>query len=695
MNKMNAIRKHGFWIHPRLPPWAATTTALLGMKLSDYFKLIKPNTPAYHNLCTTMQPPKGTADLLWNGLKFCVEKPLPKPKLEETIERLTNDVRRQFFWNDTTTIDDDFNHKLYVKSSWSPPKASPTIEAALVAFKDKTTTLVQQNLQEQKRQHNLSRIPRNLLRTLPDNTDFIFPPADKNLGPCVLERSTYKVRCYTDHLSDTSTYRRLTQASALQKLHAATYQFHLLIERYKEQLPSNERTYFKRCFQEERRIPQFYCTPKVHKSPWKTRPIVSCVNSRMGDLSKWVDVQLQRVVHLCPGHLKDSKSLLRRLRKLGQLPDTAFLVTADAESMYTNIDTNHGLETLAKWFQLHHQELPQDYNVEMVLKATKLVMHNNVFQFDDTYWLQLTGTAMGTSLACMYATIYYSYHEETRILPVYAHQHVVPLMSMPALTRPAIQLRNPALLLHARLIDDAIQIWDAAKLPTAIVNDFKQHMRQELSFGILTWKVEKPSRSVDFLDLTINLETDGSLTTKTYVKEMNLHLYIPPASAHPKGVLKSLIFGTVLRYWEQNSKIADFKSAVSAFYGHLLNRKYTPHELTPIFQEAAASIAKRARKDTGDERWDLQPTSNSSSRLFIHWEYHPRGVGRRAIRQAFEECLAPALEAARLKPQQLTIAYSTPRNLGQLLNKTQLDEPDDIKVSTYIGPIETHQPTSD
>ena len=102
----------------------------------------------------------------------------------------------------------------------------------------------------------------------------------------------------------------------------------------------------------------------------------------MGDLSKWVDDKLQLVVHLVPCYLKDSKSLLRKLKSLGKLPSTAFVTTADAVSMYTNIDTKHGLQTLHKWFQLHAHELPVGYPTQMVLKAIRLVMFNNVFQFD-------------------------------------------------------------------------------------------------------------------------------------------------------------------------------------------------------------------------------------------------------------------------------------------------------------------------
>ena len=43
-------------------------------------------------------------------------------------------------------------------------------------------------------------------------------------------------------------------------------------------------------------------------------------------------------------------------------------------------------------------------------------MTRNVFQFGNRYFLQLTGTAMGTPCACVYATLYYSYWEETNLL---------------------------------------------------------------------------------------------------------------------------------------------------------------------------------------------------------------------------------------------------------------------------------------
>ena len=153
----------------------------------------------------------------------------------------------------------------------------------------------------------------------------------------------------------------------------------------------------------------------MHKRPkWKTRPVVACINTLMEPLSKWFNVQLQKVIHLCPCYQKDSWHFLNDIRKLKKL-NKYKLVTSDADAFYTNINTQHAIETMKKWFQLHKNEIPNNFPLQLVLEGIKRLMKNNVFSFGNRYFLQLNGTAMGTNVACMYATIYYSYYEETTL----------------------------------------------------------------------------------------------------------------------------------------------------------------------------------------------------------------------------------------------------------------------------------------
>ena len=210
----------------------------------------------------------------------------------------------------------------------------------------------------------------------------------------------------------------------------------------------------------------------------------------------------------------------------------------------------------------------------------------------------------------------------------------------------------------------------------------------DMAFGKLPCEVNPPAREVNYLDLHISIPTDGRIVTRTFIKPMNLHLYIPPESAHSPGVLKSLIFGNVFRYWLQNSHTSDFIGATKDFYCHLLNRGYKPEVLTPIFHLAADKITARANK--------IPATSSGAGttaeqQLFLHWEYHRRDITRYELRSVYNDILAPLLAEPPLGIRRLTIAYKNPPNLRRLLTRTQLQEPAGDRASPYVDNLKHHK----
>lgn len=106
----------------------------------------------------------------------------------------------------------------------------------------------------------------------------------------------------------------------------------------------------------------------------------------------------------------------------------------DAVSMYTDIDTDHALETITTF--LRTNKLAAGLPADAIISGLELIMHWNVFKFGDTFWQQLTSTAMGTPPACVYAIFYYAIHELT--MPTYLQS---------------------CLALYKRYIDDGIGIW--------------------------------------------------------------------------------------------------------------------------------------------------------------------------------------------------------------------------------------------
>ncbi len=113
-------------------------------------------------------------------------------------------------------------------------------------------------------------------------------------------------------------------------------------------LTETENIYFRRNANIKHRLPQFYIIIKIHKQPYKTRPIVSCVGSFLNAFSKWVDTHLQKLLPFNPTYTKDTSHILQDIKKIQNLPSHSRLFTCDAESMYTNINNTHGIEKIRK-----------------------------------------------------------------------------------------------------------------------------------------------------------------------------------------------------------------------------------------------------------------------------------------------------------------------------------------------------------
>mmetsp|Transcript_18789 Transcript_18789/g.39384 ORF Transcript_18789/g.39384 Transcript_18789/m.39384 type:complete len:179 (+) Transcript_18789:2350-2886(+) len=171
--------------------------------------------------------------------------------------------------------------------------------------------------------------------------------------------------------------------------------------------------------------------------------------------------------------------------------------------MYTNINTDHAIEVINDWLDSLGAQLPEKFPTNAVKEAMSLVMKNNIFEFGDLHFLQLTGTEMGTSAVCMWATMYSAIHKMGCLIPSYGSN----------------------LPLFYQFVDDIIRVWTG---PEQQWNNFKQ---ETYNFGILQWEFDNLSREINFLDLTITIK-NNKITTKTYQKDLNLYQYISPISAN-------------------------------------------------------------------------------------------------------------------------------------------------------------------
>jgi hypothetical protein len=414
-----------------------------------------------------------------------------------------------------------------------------------------------------------------------------------------------------------------------------------------------ELTYHKGASVKLKRVHQLYGLPKLHKVPLAWRPIIRGVCGELEAASKWLDYQLRKIANAVPTYLRDSQEAVTSLKEMGSLPPNARLFTTDTTAVYMNIEPAIGIASVQQWLIDFDSELPGKVPSTIVIKALEMVMTRNTFQFDDTYWQQFVGTAMGTPCACVYATVAYGYHERTSIIAKQTKE------AMPYLKR---------------FIDDMLGVWCGSNAEWVI---FKASLN---GFGKLKWICSEPMTSVTFLDLTIIIDANSiEIHTKIYQKPKNLHLYIPATSAHPEACFQGAVMGNVIRYWKQNTSIKDFGQLLAQFVERLCCRGPETRKVTEGIEKATKYIDEGLLST-----WNSTKMSAANKRtLFLHWQYHPNGITRQTLRRLYDKTLA-----GKDGFDKMTICYSRPRNLREDLTKASLLEPEGEIVSDLINSLD-------
>ena len=229
--------------------------------------------------------------------------------------------------------------------------------------------------------------------------------------------------------------------------------------------------------------------------------------------------------------------------------------------MYTNIKTDPALAEISSYIMSDTVSWNPRKKLAM-LDALHLVFKNNIFKFGDTYWRQRSGTAMGTPPAPPWATLFFAPHED-RLCEKYSH----------------------CLWLYRRFIEDVFGVWLVDEDPQQNKQNWTDFCTDLNAWYGLEWKSTTPSNTYNFMDLTISI-VNNRIHTTLYEKEMNLYLYIPPHSSHPKGVFTGLIFGQVLRIRRLCSTPSDATKKIQEFFNRLVARGHSPDALMPLFQHA-------------------------------------------------------------------------------------------------------------
>ena len=162
---------------------------------------------------------------------------------------------------------------------------------------------------------------------------------------------------------------------------------------------------------EEKDAGRFYCNFKVHKKhePNKTppeRPITSQSATIGEGIATFVEHHIKHIATNHESYLQDTPDFLREIKKVNEGPklsNNTILMTMDVSGLFTNIIHKDGMETTEeKLLERENKKVPTEY----IMKLMEIILHNNIFEFHDSYWKQNIGAAMGSKPVPPYANIF-------------------------------------------------------------------------------------------------------------------------------------------------------------------------------------------------------------------------------------------------------------------------------------------------
>jgi hypothetical protein len=633
------------------------------------FYFFSPSNLAFHDLTPGRSLPPATRTVMGLSSKFIPirKTATTKKKAMESFERFERDLSWKVYFSGS---DDDFiKTKMYVKSKTRPPLPPPYISSRITTFEKAIRKLFGHH---PRMRTNFTAFQERLFERLRKEGNIVFATADKGLGPVAVALAQY-IKDGLVHLQDEHTYTVISEEQALQDDVELRTSIRGWMRKHVRVLSTNVRLYLETKLQESSEEPfgYFYLLYKLHKKPVKTRPVCSDCTSTPHALGEWVDEMLQPIVKEQAAYFKDSFSLKKRLEIIAILGYHS-LITFDAVSMYTNINTQDCIERLSTYLldPSTKKRFPH-YPPKALVAAIKLVMNNNRMKFGDIFVQQLKGIAMGMSPAPPIANLYVALHEATCILPTFAS----------------------SLFFYVRFIDDGLAIWKHDSDPIIDARNLEE-FKKAINKSGLTWTFTDPSTQVDFMDLTIKIE-GKKITTNLFEKPLALHLYIPPHSCHPPSCFGSLVSGMILRFYRLCTYQKDIRHWLKKFYGHLLDRGYQQDRILPLFNKSIENAVYFT--STSDEyRLQIKTKLNETShKIFFHLKYHPSDPKSSEMQKLWRSSIfqpdgKPALNQLdnynleRVTVNKLVICYSRHHNIGNLLSYRKICKRKGLKVSSFL-----------
>ena len=368
------------------------------------------------------------------------------------------------------------------------------------------------------------------------------------------------------------------------------------------------------------------------------RPVESASGTTFENASHFVDYHSNHLVKEIPSFIEDTPDLLRFLdseNRKGPLPAGCVPVTLDVSALYTNIPIEEGMHYFQEFLDRRKDKIvPTSFLITLL----GMVLSCNILTFNNKFYWQEVGVAMGTRVAPTFANIFMSFIEKAMLRT----------------------WTGPMPLWYKRYIDDCIMLWtgteDQLLLFLTHINNIHPLIKFKASYDFTTKKVE-------FLDTVISVTEHGFIRTSLFTKPGKKCTYLLPSSCHPGHITQNIPYSLALRLKRICSENLDFLAQLDILREKLLGRGYKQNFIGKSFEKVI---------DISRETALIKTEKKTVKRVVLSLQFDPRLPNISNILFRFWKVMTQNPHLKRTFPEAPMICWTRPKNLRDYLIKAKL-----------------------
>ena len=255
---------------------------------------------------------------------------------------------------------------------------------------------------------NISKEEHVALKGLSANNDLIIQKSDKGNSVVLLNRNDY-IKRLNEMLSDSSKFKKLNVKPG-KEINFLLQQEDRLTNFLKKVKRSISEQLYKELYRRGSQPGIMYGLTKIHKPlinnfP-KLRPILSAINTATYSWAKFF-VPLLKCFTMNEYTLKDSFEFAKDIINQNS---GCFMASLDVDSLFTNVPLDETIKICID--ELFKSEMTvSGLNKKEMFEMLSLTLKESIILFDNKYYSQIDGVAMGSPLGPTLANIFLCYHE--------------------------------------------------------------------------------------------------------------------------------------------------------------------------------------------------------------------------------------------------------------------------------------------